>query len=313
MLKRIRGSIMLLITAIIWGTAFVAQSEGMNYVEPFTYNLVRTFLGGIVLIPIILILKKILPKGKRTPESKTSAKATVTGGICCGFLLFAASSFQQFGISYTTAGKAGFITALYVVIVPVIGIFFGRRTSLKTWICAGIAVFGFYLLCIKSGFAVLKGDLLVLICAIFFAMHIIAIDHFNSKNSDGMVMSCVQFFTAGILMIPCMFIFESPSWGGIFAARNTILYAGIMSSGIAYTLQIVGQRYTAPTVATLILSLESVFAALSGWLFLSEKLSVKEFTGCVVVFSAVILAQIDIKSKSYLSNGDETNEKEVSK
>lgn len=300
---------MLLITALIWGTAFVAQSEGMNYVQPFTYNAVRTLLGGVVLIPIIFALKKIIPKNDPPPES---TKNTITGGICCGFLLFAASSFQQFGISYTTAGKAGFITALYVVIVPVLGIFFGRKTALKTWICAGIAVIGFYLLCINGGFSVSKGDLLVLICAVFFAMHIMTIDHFNNKNADGMVMSCIQFFTAGFLMIPCMFIFENPTVSNIIAARNTILYAGIMSSGIAYTLQIIGQRYTAPTVATLLMSLESVFAALSGWLILSEKLSIKEFIGCVVVFAAVILAQLDIKTKSSNSNGDYTYEKESS-
>ena len=313
MLKRLRGSAALLITAVIWGTAFVAQSEGMNYVQPFTYNAVRTLLGGIVLIPVIFILKKLLTKEKTDPARGSSLRTTVKGGICCGILLFAASSFQQFGISFTTAGKAGFITALYVVIVPVIGIFLGRKSCLKTWICAGTAVFGFYLLCIKNGFSVSKGDLLVLICAVFFAVHIIVIDHFNSKNADGMVMSCIQFFTAGVLMLPCMFIFETPSWSSIIAAKGSILYAGIMSCGVAYTLQIIGQRHTSPSIATLILSLESVFAALSGWLFLSEKLSVKEFTGCVVVFSAVILAQIDIKSKSYLSNGDETNEKEVSK
>lgn len=303
---------MLLITALIWGTAFVAQSEGMNYVQPFTYNAVRTLLGGVVLIPVIFVLKKLLAKGNSSPPSQTSKKATITGGICCGVILFIASSFQQFGISCTTAGKAGFITALYVVIVPVLGIFFGRKTALKTWLCVVIAVIGFYMLCINGDLSVSKGDLLVLICAVFFAMHIMTIDHFNAKNADGMVMSCIQFFTAGTLMLVCMFIFETPTLSSIFAARNTILYAGIMSCGIAYTLQIIGQRYTAPTVATLLMSLESVFAALSGWLILSEKLSLKEFTGCVVVFFAVILAQLDIKPKNNHSNGDDTYEKEVS-
>lgn len=312
MIKKLRGSIMLLITALIWGTAFVAQSEGMNYVQPFTYNAVRTLLGGVVLIPIIIAFKKLTPKDDSPSESTNSKKDTVTGGICCGILLFAASSFQQSGIKYTTAGKAGFITALYIVIVPLLGIFFGRKTALKTWLCAGIAVIGFYLLCINGGFSVSKGDLLVLVCAVFFAMHIMVIDHFNAKKADGMVMSCIQFFTAGLLMIPCMFMFESPDISSIISARNSILYAGIMSSGIAYTLQIIGQRYTAPTVATLLMSLESVFAALSGWLILSEKLSTKEFIGCVVVFAAVILAQLDIKTKSHNQNGVDTYEKEIS-
>lgn len=312
MIKKLRGSIMLLITALIWGTAFVAQSEGMNYVQPFTYNAVRTLLGGVVLIPIIIAFKKLTSKDDPPSESTNSKKDTVTGGICCGILLFAASSFQQSGIKYTTAGKAGFITALYIVIVPLLGIFFGRKTALKTWLCAGIAVIGFYLLCINGGFSVSKGDLLVLVCAVFFAMHIMVIDHFNAKKADGMVMSCIQFFTAGLLMIPCMFMFESPDISSIISARNSILYAGIMSSGIAYTLQIIGQRYTAPTVATLLMSLESVFAALSGWLILSEKLSTKEFIGCVVVFAAVILAQLDIKTKSHNQNGVDTYEKEIS-
>ena len=312
MIKKLRGSIILLITALIWGTAFVAQSEGMNHVQPFTYNAVRTLLGGVVLIPIIIAFKKLTPKDDPPSESTNSKKDTVTGGICCGILLFAASSFQQSGIKYTTAGKAGFITALYIVIVPLLGIFFGRKTALKTWLCAGIAVIGFYLLCINGGFSVSKGDLLVLVCAVFFAMHIMVIDHFNAKKADGMVMSCIQFFTAGLLRIPCMFMFESPDISSIISARNSILYAGIMSSGIAYTLQIIGQRYTAPTVATLLMSLESVFAALSGWLILSEKLSTKEFIGCVVVFAAVILAQLDIKTKSHNQNGVDTYEKEIS-
>ena len=310
MLKKHCGNIMLLITAIIWGTAFVAQSEGMNYVQPFTYNAVRTLLGGVALIPCIFLLKRF-KKDHSAVQNSSSTKATIKGGICCGLIMFVASSFQQFGIKYTTAGKAGFITALYIIIVPLLGIFFGRKTSLKTWICAGTAVIGFYLLCINGSFSVAKGDLLVLLCAVFFAMHIIVVDHFNSQNADGIVMSCIQFFTAGILLMLCMFIFETPTLSGIAAARFTILYTGIMSCGIAYTLQIIGQRYTAPAIATLLMSLESVFAALSGWLILSEKLSIKELTGCAVVFSAVILAQLDIKTKTFHKNGEKKYEKET--
>ena len=300
MIKKLRGSIMLLITALIWGTAFVAQSEGMNYVQPFTYNAVRTLLGGVVLIPIIIAFKKLTSKDDPPSESTNSKKDTVTGGICCGILLFAASSFQQSGIKYTTAGKAGFITALYIVIVPLLGIFFGRKTALKTWLCAGIAVIGFYLLCINGGFSVSKGDLLVLVCAVFFAMHIMVIDHFNAKKADGMVMSCIQFFTAGLLMIPCMFMFESPDISSIISARNSILYAGIMSSGIAYTLQIIGQRYTAPTVATLLMSLESVFAVVSAWIINPKEnaLSSVQIIGCSLIFLAICAAQIPIPTKT---------------
>ena len=293
MSKKLQGSIMLLITAMIWGTAFVAQSEGMKYVRPFTYNAVRTLLGGIVLIPIIFLFRVKDKKREKSPLPET-----ISGGICCGIILFIASSLQQYGISLTSAGKAGFITALYVIIVPLLGIFLGKKCSLKVWICAVIAVTGFYLLCIEEGLTLSKGDLYVLICSFFYALHILTIDHFNAKNADGMIMSCIQFFTAGTLMAVCMFLFEVPRVNDIIAARYTILYTGIMSCGAAYTLQIIGQRFTPPAIATLLMSLESVFAALSGWLILSEQLSAKELTGCALVFTAVIIAQLDIKRRS---------------
>ncbi|MCQ2469164.1 MAG: DMT family transporter [Ruminococcus sp.] len=282
---------MLLTASLIWGTAFVAQSEGMNYVEPFTYNAMRTLLGGFVLIPVILAFKAA-ERRKNTPKTQYSAKNTAVGGICCGVFLFIASSFQQAGIAGTTAGKAGFITALYILLVPIIGIFFRRKVPVRMWLFVVIAIIGFWLLCIKENFSISHGDVLVLICAVFFAGHIMVIDFFNSKNTDVMVMACIQFFTAGILMTAGMFLFEKPSAEGIISAKYTILYAGIMSSGVAYTLQMIGQRYTEPTAATLLMSLESVFAALSGWLILHEGFSVKEFTGCVLVFAAVILAQL---------------------
>ncbi len=297
MSKKLRGNILLLITAIIWGTAFVAQSEGMRYVEPFTYNGVRTLLGGIVLIPIIAVFGKKKPKAPKTDEDRQSARITLIGGIVCGFFLFIAGSFQQSGIALTTAGKAGFITALYIIIVPLIELVLYRKSRLIVWICVFLASAGFYLLCIKEGFSIGKGDLLVLCGAFFFAMHIMVIDHFNEKQADGMRMSCIQFFTAGLLMTVCMFLFENPQIGSILDAKYTILYAGIMSCGAAYTLQILGQRDTDPTTATLIMSLESVFAALSGWIILHESLSIKELSGCILVFAAVILAQLKTSDK----------------
>ena len=294
MSKKLRGNLMLLATAIIWGSAFVAQSDGLNYVGPFTYNACRTLLGGIVLIPVIALLRAVDPE-KRQKADKPSFKNTVTGGICCGVLLFIASSLQQVGIGMTTVGKAGFITALYIVIVPIIAVILYRRTTLKVWICAAAAIAGFYLLCINEGFSVSAGDLLVLLCAVFFAVHITVIDRFNAKNTDGTLMSCIQFFTAGTIMLICMFIFEKPDIDAILSAWLPILYGGAMSCGVAYTLQILGQRYTDPAVATLLMSLESVFAALAGWLLLNETLSLKELAGCALVFAAVIAAQLDIK------------------
>ena len=291
MIKNFKGSIMLLITSIIWGTAFVAQSEGMNYVEPFTYNAMRTLLGGVVLIPV-MILFRFSDKRNGKEKSSCSLKNTVIGGICCGIALFIASSFQQAGIAQTTAGKAGFVTALYIVIVPMIGIFLHKKMPLRMWLFIAIALAGFWLLCIKQDIGISLGDLLVFFGAIFFAVHITVIDYFNQKNTDGVLMSCIQFFTAGLLMLICMFIFEKPTIPNIMGAGGTILYAGILSCGVAYTLQILGQKHTNPTLATMLMSLESVFAALSGWLILGEKLSIKEFFGCVLIFSAVILAQL---------------------
>lgn len=282
---------MLLMTSLIWGTAFVAQSEGMKYVGPFTYNAMRTLLGGIVLIPVIMLFRF---HGRKSGGGKSeySLKNTVAGGICCGAVLFIASSLQQAGIVYTTAGKAGFVTALYIVIVPVIGIFLHRKMPLKMWLFIAVALAGFWLLCIKDNFSISSGDMLVFIGAVFFAVHIIVIDHFNKMETDGVLMSCIQFFTAGLLMLICMFIFEKPVISDICDAGGTILYAGIMSCGAAYTLQILGQKYTNPTLATLLMSLESVFAVLSGWLILNERLSAKEFFGCILIFAAVILAQL---------------------
>ncbi|MBR3760505.1 MAG: DMT family transporter [Ruminococcus sp.] len=297
MSKRIRGNIMLLIAALLWGTTFVAQSEGMRYVEPFTYNAVRTLIGGIVLIPVIAAFN-VFSRKTNPPESKTSKKATIIGGMACGVVLFAASSLQQCGMTMTTAGKAGFITALYIVIVPLIELVIYRRSNVFVWICVVVASAGFYLLCIKEGFKIGRGDWFVLCCTVFFALHIMVIDYFNSRNADGIVLACIQFFTAGTLMAIAMLLFESPKLNAVLNARYTILYAGIMSSGIAYTLQILGQRYTAPAAATLIMSLESVFAALSGWLILHEVLSLKETAGCVLVFIAVILAQLKLPDKS---------------
>jgi drug/metabolite transporter (DMT)-like permease len=297
--KKMQGNLMLLITALIWGSAFVAQSVGMEYVGPFTYNMARSYIGFLVLIPVVLIFRK-----KRYAENPMTAEEkkvlnhnSIIGGICCGIVLCVASNFQQFALTMTTAGKAGFITALYIIIVPILGIFLGKKVPKIIWLCAAIAIFGFYLLCIKEDFSVGMGDLLGLCCAVCFSFHIMVIDHFTSKNTDSIMISCVQFLTSAIISTITMLIFETPSLNAIWDARIAILYAGVLSSGIAYTLQIVAQRYTNPTVAVLLMSLESVFAALSGWLFLHESMSAKEFAGCALVFLAVILAQIPLPGK----------------
>ena len=298
---------MLLITAFIWGTAFVAQSEGMNYVGPFTYCASRNILGALVLIPVIFLFRYGKFRDKSDTE-QVSVKETIKGGIICGVILCVAGALQQVGISMTTAGKAGFISAIYIIAVPIAEFFIFRKKSVFVWICALVAFAGLYLLCVNEGLAVNQGDLIVLYSAFCFTAHIMVIDHFNSKGADGIVMSCIQFFTAAIFMTAAMFIFEQPSMSNILDAKYTILYAGVMSSGAAFTMQILGQRNTDPTSASLIMSLESVFAALSGWLLLNEMMTVKEFSGCVLVFAAVILAQLKDKFKNTKNKG-ETYEK----
>ncbi|MDR3255328.1 MAG: DMT family transporter [Synergistaceae bacterium] len=290
--KQIRGMGLLTLTAFIWGTAFVAQSVGTGYISPFTFNAVRFFIGGASLLPVMLIMS-ILSRGKpdaaRAPDADIP-HALMKGGLYCGVILFIAAFMQQSGISYTTAGKAGFITALYIIIVPILGISLGRRVPLYMWVCAAAAVAGMYLLCIKESLSLNKGDAYILVCAFLYAGHILVIDRF-SPLVDGVKMSCVQFFSCGALSLICSFIFEHPELSAVWDARMPLLYTGVLSSGVAYTLQIVAQKDVNPVIATLIMSLESVFAALAGWVALSETLSLREITGCVVMFAAIIAAQ----------------------
>ncbi len=291
--KTMGSNLLLALTAFIWGVAFVAQSVGMEYVGPFTFNACRFLIGGIVLIPCILLFGK---KNKR--KEPKNQKTAVVGGICCGSILFAASSFQQFGVASTTVGKAGFITALYIVIVPLLGIFLRKRIPWSVWVSVVLAIIGMYLLCMTEGLKVGKGDIYVFVCAICFSFHILVIDYFSPKT-DGVLMSCIQFFTAGIISAIMMLIFENPELSAIFAAWAPILYAGIMSCGVAYTLQVVAQKNTDPVLASLILSLESAFSLLAGWVILGQKLSPKELGGCGLVFCAIILAQIPVERRAH--------------
>lgn len=291
--KTMGSNLLLALTAFIWGVAFVAQSVGMEYVGPFTFNACRFLIGGIVLIPCILLFGK---KNKR--KEPKNQKTAVVGGICCGSILFAASSFQQFGVASTTVGKAEFITALYIVIVPLLGIFLRKRIPWSVWVSVVLAIIGMYLLCMTEGLKVGKGDIYVFVCAICFSFHILVIDYFSPKT-DGVLMSCIQFFTAGIISAIMMLIFENPELSAIFAAWAPILYAGIMSCGVAYTLQVVAQKNTDPVLASLILSLESAFSLLAGWVILGQKLSPKELGGCGLVFCAIILAQIPVERRAH--------------
>ena len=305
----LKNSLLLLLAAVIWGIAFVAQSVGMDYVGGFTFNAVRSLIGSAVLVPLILVLGQKNSNSSATAETASSHPSTNTvsnvqkrkdliiGGISCGICLCLASNFQQFGIKYTTVGKAGFITACYIVIVPIIGLFLGKKCSKFIWAAVVMALIGLYLLCITDGFSIGKGDLLVLVCAFLFSIHILVIDHFSPKV-DGVKLSCIQFLTCGILSgIPAL-LFEHPKFSSILAAWQPILYAGVMSCGVAYTLQIIGQKNMNPTVASLILSLESCISVLAGWVLLGQQLSAKEIFGCVIMFAAIILAQLPQKQNA---------------
>ena len=298
---QIKNSLLLLLTAFIWGVAFVAQSVGGEAVGCFTFNGVRSLIGAVVLLPVIYFLdvqkKKELGEEKFL-EQKGDKKTLLLGGICCGVMLCIASNFQQFGISFTTVGKAGFITAMYILIVPILGLFMKKKVGIKVWLGVVLATIGLYMLCMTSeSFSLSKGDFLVLICAGFFSLHILIIDYFSPKV-DGVRMSCIQFFVCGVISTAIAFIFENPSFSAILSGWLPILYAGVLSCGVAYTLQIVGQKNMDPTVASLILSLESVFSVLAGWVILHQTLSMRELFGCVLMFLAIILAQLPEKGNS---------------
>ena len=284
----IKHSLLLLVTAVIWGVAFVAQSVGMDYVGPFTFTCARSLIAGVVLLPLLALRRR---RGPGQPAASGDRRALWLGGLCCGLFLALASSFQQFGIQFTTVGKAGFITAFYIVLVPVLGLLWGRRCSLAVWIGVAMALAGLYLLCITEGFAVQSGDLMVFICALLFAGHILVIDHFTHR-ADGVAMACIQFFACGLLCAVPMLIFERPSLAQLCAAWLPVLYAGVLSSGVGYTLQIIGQRDMNPTVASLIRRLESGGSVLAGLVLLGQRLSAREWAGCLLMFCAIILAQL---------------------
>ena len=288
-----KNNILLVLTALIWGCAFVAQSVGMDFVGPFTFNMARFLIGAIVLLPVIWFMDR---QRKTGAEKGAGQKTLIIGGICCVIALAVASTLQQWGILFTTVGKAGFITAMYIVIVPLLGIFIGKKVRPLIIGCVAIAVVGFYFLCMTESLRLGLGDFLVLLCAIAFSIHILVIDHFSPKV-DGVKMSAIQFLTAAIISAVPTLLWEQPVLTEILQAWQPVLYAGVMSCGVAYTLQIIAQKNADPTVASLLLSLESVFSVLAGWVLLGQELSLKELFGCVLIFCAIILAQLPEKKK----------------
>jgi len=300
MSKKLGANLMLVIAALIWGSTFVAQTTASDVVEPFTFLFSRSFLGFLILIPVVLIFNarknKTLKEGQKK-HSPLPKKVTLIAGVICGVFLTVASFCQQKGIGLMTdnaSGKAGFITALYIVFTPIFAVVLKRKIPLIVAVSVPLATLGFYLLCIKSGFRLELGDLLTLVSAFFFTFHILVIDYFMEKGADPVKTSCVQFLVVGVISLILAFIFETPNFESIWGSKIEIMYAGFLSSGVAYTFQIIAQKNTDSTSATLIMSLESVFAVLSGWIILGESLSVKELIGCALVFIAVILAQVPL-------------------
>ena len=318
MSKKLKGDLMLVLTAMVWGGSFVAQKSGMELIGPVAFTGIRTIIGGIVLIPLIMVLDRMKSKKQASvpavkadaadsvlseADKKNDQKLLITGSICCGLALLVAGMLQQIGMMYTTAGKAGFITALYVVLVPIFGRILGKKIRPLIWLCVLASAFGLYLLCMPAsgGFGQInKGDLIELACALCFAVHILLIDYFSPKV-DGVRLSCLQFFIAGILCVILMFPLDPvlgyhiPSLSQLLDAWIPIVYAGALSCGAGYTMQIVAQADTDPAVASMILCLESVFAVIAGMLILGESLSLREAAGCIIMFAAILAAQLPAK------------------
>lgn len=285
------GSLLLLLTAMIWGTAFAFQRVGMDEIEPFTFTAARMALAALAVGGMALARAKRLPK-----EEKRRAE-TLRGGLCCGVFLAAASLFQQAGLVYTTAGKAGFLTAMYILLVPVLGVvFLKRKERLLTWLAVLLGVGGLYLLCAREGLRLARGDALVCVCALLFSGHILCCDHF-SRRADPVALSAIQFAVTAAAALVLALLTERPSLRQLRAAALPILYCGLISGGLGYTLQMLAQRFTDPTVASLLMSLESVFAVLAGALLLHERMSGREALGCAILFAATLLVQLPEKKK----------------
>ena len=295
--KSLKGSLILLIAAAIWGFAFVAQDVAAEIIEPFTLNGVRFLIGSFALMPVILVMSK--KTGRPVlEETKKDRKVLIKAGVLCGVFLCIAANIQQFGIAIypadaASSGRSGFITALYVVIVPITGIFLKKKIGLNVWISVVLATAGMYLLCFANGMSgIYLGDVIVLCCAIGFTFQILCIDKYGDRV-DGVKLSCIEFFVSGVLSLILMALFETPELTAILSAWKQLIFLGIFSSGIAYTFQIIGQQILQnPTVASIIMSLESVFAAVGGVILLNESMSKREVSGCIIMFAAIVLSQL---------------------
>lgn len=301
-MKKAKGVLFLLLAALFWGVAFVAQDVGAEVVEPFTFTTTRYVMGGLTLLLLSVVKDGIRQKkfGKEeiSPEEKKKRRKTLLlGGVVCGAVLFFATNLQQIGLMYTTAGKSGFITACYIVLVPIIGLFFKKKCPFFVWIAVGLSVVGLYFLCLADGFdGFNRGDLITMGCSVAFAAHILCISHFVDRV-DGIKITCVQCFVCAAISAVPMLIWETPTWEALMQAAIPLLYTGICSAGLAYMFQTLGQKELNPTLASIVMSAESVISVVAAWLILQQALTVKEIVGCVIIFVAIILAQLPQKQR----------------
>jgi drug/metabolite transporter (DMT)-like permease len=292
--KNTKGTIFLLLAALVWGCGLVAQKAGMSHLGPFAFTAIRCTLGGVIMLPLISILNK---SKSSEPKDKATTKRTLLGAACCSIALTSLILFQQFGLPHTTVGKAGFITALYILITPIMGIFLGKRAPRSLWIGVAVGLVGMYMLCLYNGFSGFTfGDLMMLLASVAAAAHIHVIDHFV-ETVDPVKLSAYQFIITGLICIIPAIIFETVTWNAIIDCLIPILYAGIFSCAVGYTCQVVGQKYVDPSLSSLLLSLETVFSLFAGWLIFGEVLATNEYIGCGLMFIAILIAQIHKKNR----------------
>lgn len=293
--KPLLGSALLLVTAMIWGVAFVSQDIGAEVMSPFAFNGIRFFIGAAALIPVIIVRSMLGRRKGAPPPSAADRKTLIIGSLVVGASLFLPSTFQQWGLSYTTAGKAGFLSGLYVVFVPIIGLFFGRRVSPAVFAAVALSCTGAYMLCVNEQFGIGQGELLELASAVLWSGQILTVSHY-APRTDCIKLACGEFLVCGLMSLPFI-LMDMPSWSDIMSCAGSLLYVGLLSCGVAYTIQPFAQRHTSPVVASLIMGLESAFAALSGFLLLDQKLSTQELIGCGLMLTAAVTAQIPVGAK----------------
>ena len=306
MSKKMRANLLLLLTAIIWGSAFVAQDVAADVIEPLTFNAIRMALAALAMLPSVWLMDRKAIRNETGMAWKqldrSGRKTLLIGGVCCGTMLALGSAFQQLGMTMGTgAGKAGFITALYIVLVPLMGLFWRKRVGKAVWLAVCLSVLGLYFLCVQGSFTITAADGVLMLCALCYTGHILVVDHF-SHRTECVKLSCLQFAVTSLLCALGAMLTEHPTWEAVQACVFPLVYAGVLSGAVGYTFQTLAQRDAEPTVASLLMSLESVFAVLTGWIILGDALSLRELLGCLLMMGGIVLAQLPEKHAAPIEN-----------